>query len=221
MNDRQGRVIGAAKSGVVFVRGLKNPPPRVVAAAARLESAVDNVGAAELKQIGAKVRRKRPRYSVGRAKTILLRKHLDPIAADGLEMFAGIPGLQDSLRVPRIKDPPEQHLKAAERVRRIAEEHQQELIAQRDYSENFLDKFDAAVRDLEAAARVDRGAARAKYTRATELVADEIAALRRAFDALDTRMTEAYLDDPRTLALWRRASRVHAKTGRPKKRKSD
>jgi hypothetical protein len=32
-------------------------------------------------------------------------------------------------------------------------------------------------------------------------------------------MTEAYLDDHETLQSWRRASRVPAKLGRPKKRK--
>jgi hypothetical protein len=37
---------------------------------------------------------------------------------------------------------------------------------------------------------------------------------------LDTRILEAFLDDRSTLSLWRRTSRVPAKTGRPKKKKS-
>jgi hypothetical protein len=163
--------------------------------------------------------RTQPRYSVNRAKTILLRKHLDPICADGLELFSGLPGIKETLQVPRIKDAPEKHLKAAERVRRIAEEHEREFIDERDYSENFLEKYDMAVRDLEAAARVERGAARVKYTRATADLNDEISRVRRVFDVLDSRMLEAYLDDHSTIQQWRRASRVPAKTGRPKKRK--
>jgi hypothetical protein len=220
MNDRQSRLIHAAKSGVVFARDLKNPPLRVTDAATRVDAAVHAAFDAQVKQLNAKNSRGGPRISVKRAKTILLRKHLDPIAADGLEMFAGLPGIEESLHVPRLKDAPEKHLKAAERVRKVAEEHEQELIDDRNYSENFLEKFDAAVRDLEAAARVERGAARAKYSRATEDVKEAIARVRRVFDALDTRIREAYLDDGGTLQLWRKVSRVPAKMGRPRKRKS-
>lgn len=219
MNNRQSRVTRGAEAAVTFVSTLKKPPSRITEAARRLEAAVGDVRAAELKQLGAKHSRGAPRYSVNRVKTILLRKHLDPIAADGLEIFAGLPGIEDSLRVPRIKDAPEQHLKAAERMRRVAEEHEQEFITERNYNENFLQKFDAAVRDLEAAARVDRSAGGAKYTRATEDVKEAIARVRRAFDVLDTRILEAYLDDDNILELWRQKRRVPAKTGRPRKRK--
>src|SRR2546423_5998172 len=166
MNNRQSRVTSAAESAVVFVKTLKAPPARVTEAAKRLHTAVRATFNAHVKQLGAKASLNRPRYSVNQAKTILLRKHLDPIAADGLEMLAGLPGIEESLRVPRIKDAPETHLKAAERVRRIAEEHEREFIDERNYGENFLEKFDGAVRDLEAAARVERGARRAKYPKA-------------------------------------------------------
>ena len=175
---------------------------------------------AEQQQLRAKHRRKVPRCSLTRAKTILLRKHLDPIAADGLEMFSGLPGIKQTLKVPRIKDSADKHLEAAKRVRRVAEEHEQEFINERNYNDNFLEKFDEAVRDLEAAAGVDRGFARANYTKATANMKQQIERVRRVFDTLDTRMTEAYLDDVTTLQLWRSASRVKAKLGRPKKRKS-
>ena len=69
-------------------------------------------------------------------------------------------------------------------------------------------------------ARVEKGAARAKYTLATEDVKEEIAHVRRAFDVLDTRVLEAYLDDKTTLSHWRGSSRVPAKLGRPRKRKA-
>jgi len=221
MNNRQSRVLRAGDLAIVFVQGLKRPPSRVTEAAKRLEQELRDTRDAEQAQIRAKHSRKAPRYSVIRAKTILLRKHLDPIAADGLEMFAGLPGIDESLKLPRIKDAPEKHLEAAKRVRRVAEEHEEELINERNYNENFLEKFHEAVRDLEAAARVERGSARAKYTRATVDVKDHITRVRRALDALDTRVVEAYLDDDSTLERWRRASRVPAKLGRPRKRKAD
>ena len=219
MNNRQSRVIRAAKSAVTFALDLKKPPSRVTEAAKRLKTAVEEVEAAATTQFTAKHSLKAPRYSVNRAKTILLRKHLDPIAADGLEIFAGLPGIEDSLKVPRIKDGPERHLEAAQRLRRVAEEHEREFITERNYSEDFLERFDAAVRNLQAAARVDRGFARGKYTRATENVKEEISRVRRAFDTLDTRMREAYLDNAFVLKRWRQHSRIPAKTGRPKKRK--
>ena len=219
MNNRQYRLIAAAETAIIFVLQLKNVSARLVRAAERLREALRAVKDAGTKQRGAQTSRTVPRYSVTRAKTILVRKHLHPVAADALEMFAGLPGIEDTLRMPRIKDAPEKHLKAAERVRRLAEEHEEEFIKERDYSENFLEKFDNAVRDLEAASRVERTSARAKYSRATEDVRDEITRLRRAFDALDTRVAEAYLEDRDTLKQWRRASRVRPKTGRPKKRK--
>jgi DNA primase len=219
VNIRQGLVIAGAKHAVSFALRLKKRPVRVTDAVTRLEEALEAANAAEAKQRLAKNSRKAPRYSVSRAKTILVRKHLDPIVADGLDMFAGLPGLADSLKLPRIKDAPEKHLEAAKRVRRVAEEHEQELITERQYDENFLESFDRAVETLEAAARVERGAARASYSRATDGMEEAITRLRRAFDALDAKIRAAYLDDPETLSLWRRASRVPAKTGRQKKRK--
>ena len=220
MNDRQSRVIRAAKSGIAFVAQLKHAPSRVTDAAERLKEAVRAAEAAQLEQLGASNTLRAPRKALNRAKTILLRKHLDPIAADGLEMFDGLPGIEESLKVPRIKDRPETHLEAAGRLRRVAKEHEQEFIDERNYSEDFLVQFDCAVQDLETAAAVDRGAARAQYTRATADVKEEIARVRRAFDALDTRIVEAYLDIPHTIKLWRRLTRVPAKLGRPRKRKS-
>ena len=220
MNDRESRVIEGAKSGVRFARRLNDAPRRVTEAATRVETAVSFAKATLEKQRGAKSSRRAPRHSVNRAKTILLRKHLHPIAADGLVLFGGLPGIEESLRLPRIKDKPETHLKAAERVRRIAEEHEQEFITQRDYSENFLEKFDGAVQDLETALKVDAGWARAQYTRATRDMKSAITAVRQALDALDARMIESYLDDRDTLRQWRWESRVPAKLGRPKKRKT-
>jgi len=177
MKNRQFRLIDAAESGVGFARNLKRPPPRVNEAAKRLEEAVESARVAGQDQIRAKAFRKTPRYSVTRAKTILLRKHLGPIAADGIEMLAGLPGIRESLKLPRIKDAPEKHLEATKRVRRVAEDHEKEFIDERNYDENFLNSFDGAVRDVEGAAGVDKGVGRAKYTRATADVKEEMARL--------------------------------------------
>ncbi len=185
MNNRQSRLIEGAEKAIVFALQLKKAPARVTEAAQRLKDALRAARAAELKQLGAKHSRTGPRYSASRAKTILLRKHLE----------------------------------AATRVRRVAADHEEEFITARNYDENFLERFDRAVRDLEAAARVERGFARAKYTRTTVDVKEEIARVRRVFDALDTRILETYLDNRHLLKQWRSASRVPAKTGRPKKRK--
>jgi len=220
MNDREYRVIDAAKSGISFASSLKPRSPRIAEAAERLKAALREASEADVQQLSARKLRRAPRISLDRAKTILLRKHLDPIVADGLVMFAGLPGIEQDLKLPRSKDGPDLHLKAAERVRRLAVEHEQEFISERNYTQNFLERFDVAVRDLEAAARVERGAARARYTRATAQVKERIKAVRRAFDVLDTRIREAYLDDEAELKLWARASRVPAKTGRPRKRKA-
>jgi exonuclease VII large subunit len=220
MNNRQDRVTAAAKRASNYALHLEHAPVRVTEAAKRLEEALERALEARQKQSSAKNSRKAPRYSVNRAKTILLRKHLDPITTDGLDMLAGLPGIADSLKLPRIKDAPEKHLEAAKRVRRVAEDHEEEFINQYNYEKNFLESFDEAVRTLDAAARVERGSARARYSRATADMKEAIARVRRVFDALDARMREAYLDDREKLKLWRTFSRVPAKTGRPTKRQS-
>lgn len=220
MNTRQGLLIAGAKSACNYALDIEGAPVRVTEAAKRLEEALERALEVLQKQTSAKNSRQAPRYSVTRAKTILLRKHLDPIAADGLDMLAGLPGIADSLKLPRIKDAPEKHLEAAKRVRRVAADHEEEFINMYNYEKNFLESFDEAVRTLEAAARVERGSARAKYSRATADMKEAIARVRRVFDALDARMREAYLDDRERLKLWRTFSRVPAKTGRPTKRQS-
>jgi hypothetical protein len=221
MNNRQSRLLKAADRAVTFARDLPKASPRITKAAAQLKEAVRAARAAELVQSGAKRARKTPRYSVTQAKTILLRKHLGPIAADGVVMFDGLPGIEEDLRLPRIKDAAEKHLEAAKRLQRVAEEHEEEFIEQRNYDGNFLEKFQRAVEDLEAAAGIDRGFVRAKYTRATVDMKDEITRVRRAFDVLDARVLEEYLDDRSQLRQWRRASRIPPKMGRPKLPKTD
>src|SRR5436305_15133922 len=88
MNNRQSRLTAAARNSVGWVLNFKKATPRVTQAAKRLQEALDAASAAEAKQRHAKGSRKAPRYSISEAKTILLKKHLHPIAADGLEMFA-------------------------------------------------------------------------------------------------------------------------------------
>jgi hypothetical protein len=220
MNNRDSRLMLAAQSAAGFALRLKDPPARITDAAKRLQAAMKAVGKAAAAQLHAKITLRSPLASANRARKLLLRKHLDPIAADGLEMFAGLPGIEDSLKVPRIKDAPEKYLQAAERIRRVAEEHEREYIKERNYDEDFLEQLDRAVQYLEAATRVDHGAARAMYSRATADVKKQIEALRRAFDALDTRMVGEFLDDDFTLDRWRATSRIPAKTGRPRKRKT-
>ena len=70
------------------------------------------------------------------------------------------------------------HVRPASR-RRVAGEHEREFISERNYSENFLKRFDKAVEDLRAAAGVERGSARTKYTHATRDVKDELTRVRR------------------------------------------
>jgi hypothetical protein len=219
MNERQNRLIRAAQSAVPFVASLQDPPLRVTQASKRLEQSLRDAREAWVAQIHAMNLRREPQISLSRAKKILLRQHLGPIIADGLEMFVGFPGIKETLRAPRIKDPPEKLLEAAERVWRFAEAHKQEFIDEGDYSPDFLEQFDLAIQNLDAAARADKGAARARYTQSTREVKDEIARVRRALDVLDARMHEAYLDDREKLKDWRHASRIPARLGRPKKRK--
>lgn len=219
MNDKQDRLIRAAESGIIFFVNLENPPLRVAEAAKRLQETLREARAAILKQFSAMKLRGAPHISLKLAKEILLRQHLGPIVADGLEVFAGFPGVKETLRPPRIKDKPEKFLEAAERVARFAETHKQEFIENRNYSPDFLEQLELAVRDLESAASADPGTGRARYSQATHEVKEAITRVRRALRALDSRVHEAYFGDRATLDLWRRASRRPAKLGRPKKRK--
>lgn len=221
MNNRQQRVIDAAESSALWARGLENAPLRVTKAAERLQEAVDEAGAASAAQLNARNARRAPRCNVTLAKTILIKKHLQPIATDGIVLLAGLPGIKETLRIPRIKDGPDAHLKAAERLRRVAEEHEQEFIRERHYRENFLERFDKAVDDLRAAAQVDRGSARAKYSRTTKEVENELTHLRAEFNALESTIIEAYMEDRTVLETWRQVSRIKAKTGRPRRRRGD
>src|SRR4051812_16658045 len=93
MNNKQSRLTDAAHTAIIFVLQLRNVSARLVEAAERLREALRVARSAEMKQLRAKNSRTVPRYSVTRAKTILVRKHLHPIAADALEMLAGLPGI--------------------------------------------------------------------------------------------------------------------------------
>lgn len=227
MKNRDERVIRAGELAVKFLPALetlslrsKPPSSRIVQATKRLKKAVEAARVAGQCQDHAKKILGAPGKSIRAAKVNLLRQHLDPIVADGLAMLTGLPGIKQSLRLPRIKDAPEKLLEAAERVRRVAEGHAQEFITQYEYGEDFLEQLDAAVQDLKTAVSADPGRARANYSRATSEVTDEIAAVRRAIDALHKRVVAEYLGDETTLELWRNSRRVPAIRGRPTKRRA-
>lgn len=216
MNNRQEPLLRAANAAIARATHFAEDHPRIAEAVARLRSAVTAADSAGVAQTLARQSRKSPRYSLSRAKKILFEKHLNPIAADGREMFRGMPGIRETLRLPPIKAKPERHLEAARRIRRIAEEHEREFIDERKYAGDFLARFDAALEDLEAAARADRGAGRQKYTHTTAEVKLAIDAVRDTLDSLDAHVRGEFMDDPVTLGLWRHSARRNPpKTGRP------
>jgi hypothetical protein len=204
---------------VACARRLKPEHPRVIAAAERLEAAVTAARAAASKQQSARVARGLPQNSAERARKILFHKHLVPIATDGLELLAGTEGIEAELQLPRLKAPPEEHVRAARRVRAVAEGCERMYIESRDYEPNFLEQFDLAVGDLERAMTAGTGVARADYSTTTLEVKEAVEEVRRRFDSLHARMNEALFDDRALLREWRKCSRIPAKIGRPKKRK--
>jgi hypothetical protein len=220
MNNRQDRVCRAASKAVTCARDLKPRHSRVSAAADRLEASVEAARAASAKQLVARKARGQPRHSVKRAKAVLFHVHLVPIATDGLELLAGMPGIEEELNLPRLKAPAEEHLRAAKRVRRVAMEHNALFVESRDYDATFLERFDEAVRDLGQAESAGTGAGRAAYTAATREVQEAVEEVQRCFDSLNARMNEVCFGDREALAEWRRQSRIPGKIGRPKKRKS-
>jgi hypothetical protein len=223
MNNRQDRLCRAAESSVACARRLRSAHPRVAAAADRLEAAVRVARAASVKQQSAKAARGLPQNSTERAKKILFHKHLVPIAADTVGLLAGtddFESIEADLELPRLKDPPEDLLRAAQRVRRVVSRYEQHYIDRRDYAPDFVEQFDKAASDLRQAAAGDRGAAgRAHYTAATREVQEAVDEVQRCFDSLDARMMETCFDDEALLRDWRKSSRIPGKVGRPKKRK--
>jgi hypothetical protein len=198
---------------------LKPDTLRVTAAADRLDVAVQAARNASAKQHSARVARGMPHKSAARAKKILFHKHLVPIATDGLALLAGTAGIDAELELPRLKAPPEEHLRAARRVRSVATLYERMYIDARDYEADFLDRFDTAVDDLSQAVSAGKGAGRADYTAATSKVTEAVAEVQRCLDSLDARMNEACFDDQTLLREWRRATRIPGKIGRPKRRK--
>jgi hypothetical protein len=219
MNTRQDRVCRAAESSVTCAKRLQPDHPRVTSAADRLVAAVQLARVASATQEAARVARGLPHHSVDRAKKILFHKHLVPIATDGLELLAERESIEADLQLPRFKAPAEEHLRAAERVRRVAARYEAMYVDSRDYASDFLDHFDRAVGDLIQAANAGKDAGRVEYTAATRRVKEAVDEVQRCFDSLDARMKEACFDDRRLLREWRTCSRIPGKIGRPKKRK--
>lgn len=219
MNNRQDRLCRAAEAGVACARSMKPDQPRVTSAANRVEASVTAARAASDKQLAARDARAQPRHSANRAKAILFHKHLVPIATDGLELLAGMPGIAEDLALPRLKAPITDHLRAVKRVRRVAAAHKALFVESRDYEPNFLERLDDAVRDLKRAESAGSGAARAAYTLATRDVRVAVEEVQRCFDSLDARMNEVCFGERQLLAEWRKRRRIPGKIGRPKKRK--
>jgi hypothetical protein len=114
MNGRQRLVVQAISNARVFLEGLNVTAPELVAAYEELETACDDLRKAEARQAAALP------GAHGRGLSNLRRElrvvHLLRIRKRGRVLLKGLPGIDDSLRVPHDRAPTQDLIAAAKRI---------------------------------------------------------------------------------------------------------
>jgi hypothetical protein len=220
MNDRQARALASGSDALAGARGLKNPPDTVRAAIADLETIVKLATAASIQQLSAELGVGSPRKAIEQAKLALRKKHMVPISSNGKTLLKGYPGIVASLRMPKLKDSAEDHVKAAARFHEVVAPHKAVFIKSKKFNKNFLKELDAAAAAL-ARLAAEPTLGRQRHTQTTSDVRSMVKAVRQAVADLDAQIQAAYFGDRVTLALWRGQKKVKRKVGRPTKRQAE
>jgi hypothetical protein len=214
MNGRQRLVVQSINNARVFLEGLNVTAPELVAACKELETACDDLRKAEARQAAAHP------GAHGKGLSNLRRElrvvHLLRIRKRGRVLLKGLPGIDDSLRVPHDRAPTQDLIAAAKRIADAVRPHAKAFYAA-NFAKDFIKRMERAADALAKAAAAPPDAKTDK-PRATRDLKDAISDARLVVDSLDGLMAAHYPRRSVVLVNWKKAKRVSARIGRPRKR---
>ena len=188
--------------------------PELLAAYEELETACESLGQAAVRQVNANP------AAYGRGLKNLRRElrvvHLLRIRKRGRVLLKGLPGIDESLRVPHDRAPNDKLIAAAKRIADAVRPHAK-VFHRAMFSKDFIKRMERAADALAKAAEAPPEVRSARPL-ATKELKKAISDARLVVDSLDGLMAAHYSPRSPELSTWRKAKRVGARVGRPRKR---
>lgn len=214
MNSRQVLVVRSIDNARAVFGSLRVTAPELLAAYVELEAACDSLREATQRQFNAHPDAR------GRGLRNLRRElrvvHLLRIRKRGRVLLKGLPGIDESLRVPHDRAPNDDLIAAAKRIADAVRPHAK-AFHRAKFARDFIKRMERAADTLAKAAGAPPDA-RSDRPLATKKLKDAIKDARLVVDSLDGLMAAHYPPRSPELRTWRKAKRVGARIGRPRKR---
>lgn len=218
MNAHQQRVANSIDNSLVSLSNLRAMPPAVAHNYEELRTAFQEVRKHSTEQTIARNTLGVHGRSLAQTRRDLRQKHLLPIVSRGKVLLKGLPGIQDELRLPRVRASDAEWLAAAKRVAKAVRPHRKVFLEAR-FAPDFLQRLDDAARALQVKSRSENAAVerRAVETRA---LAASLRHCRELVASIDSLVMASDDIDPVWLIGWRHSKRIPKRVGRPPRKKA-
>lgn len=213
MNARQLRVWNSLKMCLASLHNLRSKSPAIAHNVNELQDACDELNAHCSGQAVAHMLLGVHAKSLTLTRRNLRQKHLLPIVTRGKVLLAGLPGIREELRLPRVRASDAEWVAAARRVAKAVRPHKRAFL-DAHFAPDFLQRLEAAAKELQAKSRSDN-AQRTRRSVETRAVAESLRHCRDLVASIDSLVMASDDIDAGWLEAWRGAKRIPKRIGRP------
>jgi hypothetical protein len=217
MKERQVRELNRLRRVIQFAKASLAEERRFDSLVARLEAVVARCVALREEQAAARRLLGLDTHDIRPLRSALRERHLIPIGRAGKRLMKFAPGAERAFAVPKKRATMAALLEAAESMLKYVQRHARLFIGS-GFEKDFVARLRLAIEALrERTSRAGKG--RQRGTRATASLKRELSKGNDMITILDALLGEKLHGDGVLATLWRHASRVEKRLGRPKLRR--
>ncbi len=217
MKERQLRALGRLRRVVQFAKLNFAAEHRFDALVARLEAVVARCEALREEQAAARRLLRLDTHDIRPLRSALRERHMIPIGRAGKRLMKFAPGAERAFTVPKKRATMAALLEAAESMLKYVQRHARLFISS-GFEKDFVARLRLAIEALrERTSRAGKG--RQRGTRATTGLKRELSKGSDIVTILDALLGAKLHGDGVLATLWRQASRMEKRLGRPKQRR--
>lgn len=217
MNAYQQRLGDSVDNSLGALKQLRPMPPAIARNAEQLQIAYDAFQSRVMEQHAARQLTGQHGHSLTLLRQDLRRKHLLPIVRHGRSLLAGLPGIREDLRLPRVRMSDAEWVESARRIAKAVRPHRKVFLAAH-FPSDFLQRLDAAARALHARSRTGNAQIN-RMSLATRAIGDDLRRCRELVAMIDSLVAADDSISAIWKELWRQSTRIPKRIGRPKKKR--
>ena len=220
MDDQQKRTLLALRRILSFVHTthLEHEPPLLAKMRTSLEASLTRIQNLHRTQNTSRFLLTGEPRSLDGLRNKLRRERMMPLVKVAKPLLKFAPGTASALRVPHARASSTEVARAALRLANALKPHSK-LLASAGYSKQFVLAMREEAATIAATTARNEKALQAR-ARATSRLAAEFKKAKGTVTVIEGILTPHLLANPHEAATWRSERRVHAPTGRPRKRRT-